>query len=170
MSGIARHARNISKDLLSIVKNDALLTSSASFRKQYRLKNINHIKNNHIKNLKRPIPIQIFITSLFQAGDESYHEPNSPDYVIFPTSTEQISEIHKYCFKNEIGIIPYGQGSGFEGGVINTNVDGRPTVTLDMMKNMTQVLGVHGAPDRYAKVQAGVQRELQFCHKNRLLL
>jgi len=80
--------------------------------------------------------------------------------VIFPTSTEQISEIHKYCFKNEIGIIPYGQGSGFEGGVINTNVDGRPTVTLDMMKNMTQVLGVHGAPDRYAKVQAGVQREL----------
>ena len=80
--------------------------------------------------------------------------------MVFPTSTEQISEIHKYCFKNEISIIPFGQGSGFEGGVVNSNFDDRPTVTIDLMKNMTQVLEIHGAPDRYAKVQAGVQREI----------
>ena len=40
-----------------------------------------------------------------------------PDVVVFPENTEQISKLLKFCNKNKIPVIPYGVGSGFEGGI-----------------------------------------------------
>ena len=96
--------------------------------------------------------------------DESYHPAKNPDIIAFPKNSNEVSAIHKYCYENEINIIPFGQGSGFEGGVIpqdksNENEIGRPNLCLDMMKHMNNIVNVFPSPDRYAQVQAGVTRE-----------
>ena len=97
--------------------------------------------------------------------DESYQAASLPDIVASPKSVQDISNIHKYCFENEINIIPYGQGSGLEGGVIpyrtvnQNNSNDRIFLTLDLMKHMQKVISIHPSPDRYCQVQAGCQRE-----------
>lgn len=40
-----------------------------------------------------------------------------PDAVVYPENVEQISKIVAYCNQNKIPVIPWGAGSGFEGGV-----------------------------------------------------
>lgn len=49
--------------------------------------------------------------------DESHHSILAPDMVVWPTCTEQVSKIAAACYKNEIPMIPFGSGTGFEGGV-----------------------------------------------------
>ena len=41
----------------------------------------------------------------------------SPDAVLFPATTNEVSKIAKYCHSNRIPMIPFGLGSGFEGGI-----------------------------------------------------
>ena len=98
------------------------------------------------------------ITSHY-SKDESYHNPKNPDIITFPKSTSDVSEIHKYCHQHDINIIPFGQGSGFEGGVVPQNANQNLNLTIDMMKHMNKVLKVFPSPDKYAKVEAGVTRE-----------
>ncbi len=40
-----------------------------------------------------------------------------PDLVVYPENVEQISKILKLCNTNKIPVIPFGAGSGFEGGI-----------------------------------------------------
>jgi FAD/FMN-containing dehydrogenase len=40
-----------------------------------------------------------------------------PDAVVFPENVFQISTLLKFCNEHKIPIIPYGVGSGFEGGI-----------------------------------------------------
>jgi D-lactate dehydrogenase (cytochrome) len=40
-----------------------------------------------------------------------------PDAVVFPENVFQISTLLKFCNESKIPIIPYGFGSGFEGGI-----------------------------------------------------
>ena len=40
-----------------------------------------------------------------------------PDVVVFPENISQISNLLKFCNENKIPIIPFGVGSGFEGGI-----------------------------------------------------
>lgn len=40
-----------------------------------------------------------------------------PDLVVYPENVEQISKILKICNANKIPVIPFGAGSGFEGGI-----------------------------------------------------
>lgn len=40
-----------------------------------------------------------------------------PDAVVYPENVEQISKLVVLCNKNKIPVIPYGAGSGFEGGI-----------------------------------------------------
>ena len=55
--------------------------------------------------------------------DESLHQCLPPDVVVWPTCREEVSEVAKICFKNDIPMIPFGAGSGFEGGVGAVKVD-----------------------------------------------
>jgi FAD/FMN-containing dehydrogenase len=40
-----------------------------------------------------------------------------PDAVVYPETAEQISKLLQLCNTNRIPVIPFGAGSGFEGGV-----------------------------------------------------
>ena len=49
--------------------------------------------------------------------DESYHGIFPPEVVVFPTKVEQVSEIARLCNRECIPVIPFGTGTGLEGGV-----------------------------------------------------
>eukprot|EP00092_Neocalanus_flemingeri_P022788 GFUD01024708.1.p1 GENE.GFUD01024708.1~~GFUD01024708.1.p1 ORF type:complete len:535 (+),score=145.77 GFUD01024708.1:24-1607(+) len=87
--------------------------------------------------------------------DEGPHPGKSPDIVVFPSSTEEVSEICKICTKHNIPIIPYGTGTGLEGGI--SAVDGG--VCVNVSKNMNKILQIH-QEDFSAVVQPGISREM----------
>ena len=49
--------------------------------------------------------------------DESYHPCIPPAAVVFPTSTEEVSRVARLCDTEHIPVIPFGTGTGLEGGV-----------------------------------------------------
>ena len=54
--------------------------------------------------------------------DESYHESLMPSAVLFPQNVEQVSEIAQLCYSKNINMVPFGTGTGLEGGVSATEV------------------------------------------------
>lgn len=40
-----------------------------------------------------------------------------PDVVVFPRCVEEVSGLAKVCYKHHLPIIPFGTGTGLEGGV-----------------------------------------------------
>lgn len=54
--------------------------------------------------------------------DECHHEPSMPDLVVIPKNVEEVSGIVKICNENKIPIIPFGTGTGIEGGVVPIKV------------------------------------------------
>jgi D-lactate dehydrogenase (cytochrome) len=85
--------------------------------------------------------------------DESWHHPHRPDAVVFPNTTEEVSEIVKICAKYKMPIVAYGTGTCLEGNVIPHHGG----AVVDMM-NMDQVLRV-SAEDLDCTVQARVTRK-----------
>ena len=49
--------------------------------------------------------------------DESHHTILPPEVVVWPTCTQQVSGIAAACYKNKIPMIPFGSGTGLEGGI-----------------------------------------------------
>lgn len=45
------------------------------------------------------------------------HRTKPPDVVLWPTETDHVSKILKVCYSNDIPIVPFGTGTGLEGGV-----------------------------------------------------
>ncbi|CAF0842240.1 unnamed protein product [Rotaria sordida] len=84
--------------------------------------------------------------------DESYHPGHKPDVVVFAQSTDHVSKIVKYCASKRVPVIPFGSGTGVEGGV--TAPQGG--VCLDLSR-MDKVLSIN-AEDFDCTVQAGVTR------------
>ena len=41
-----------------------------------------------------------------------------PDVVIFPQCTEHVSACARLCYDNNVPVVPFGMGTGLEGGVI----------------------------------------------------
>ncbi|MEX0304547.1 MAG: FAD-binding oxidoreductase, partial [Leisingera sp.] len=76
----------------------------------------------------------------------------APDAVVFPTSTEEVSEIIKVCAEFGVPVIPFGTGTSLEGHV-NAPAGG---ICIDMMR-MDKILAVH-AEDLDVVVQPGVTR------------
>ncbi|CAG5128664.1 unnamed protein product [Candidula unifasciata] len=85
--------------------------------------------------------------------DESYHTSAMPDVVVFPDSVEYVSKVVAFCNTNRIPVVPYGTGTGLEGGV--NAVQGGVSIN---MKNMDKVVEVNGL-DFDVTVQPGITRE-----------
>ncbi|KAI0238135.1 putative D-lactate dehydrogenase, mitochondrial [Lamellibrachia satsuma] len=77
------------------------------------------VKANVINKLQSIVSEANLSTSLAvreQHGkDESYHMMIPPDVVIFPHSTQEVSECAKVCHDNDLPIIPFGTSTGLEG-------------------------------------------------------
>lgn len=77
----------------------------------------------------------------------------SPDAVVFPASTAEVSEIVTICATHKVPVIPFGTGTSLEGHV-NAPAGG---VCVDLMQ-MNKVIAVN-AGDLDCVVQPGVTRE-----------
>jgi D-lactate dehydrogenase (cytochrome) len=85
--------------------------------------------------------------------DESYFPYAPPDAVVFPESTQEVSEIVKLCRRHGTPMIPFGVGTSLEGHVLAIHGG----VCIDLSR-MNRVLAVHEA-DLDAVVQAGTTRK-----------
>ena len=77
-----------------------------------------------------------------------------PDFVVFPSSTEEVAELCRRCSAGHIPITPHGTGTGLEGGT--TALAGG--VCIDVTRNMEDIIQVH-TEDFCAEIQPGVTRE-----------
>lgn len=82
----------------------------------------------------------------------SYHACTPPDWVVFPRSTEEVSELVKLCGRFGVPLVPFGAGTSVEGHILAV----RGGVCVDM-RRMNRILEIREA-DLCATVQAGVTR------------
>jgi D-lactate dehydrogenase (cytochrome) len=81
---------------------------------------------------------------------ESYHPPAPPDLVVYPRTTEEVSEVVRLCAARNVAIVPFGAGTSLEGHVLA--VEGGVTIDLSQMNSVLRV----STDDLDATVQAGV--------------
>jgi D-lactate dehydrogenase (cytochrome) len=93
---------------------------------------------------------------LAHAVDESYHSWSEgvklPDGVVYPESTEEVSQIVKICSENNVPMIAFGTGTSLEGHIIAL----RKGIVIDMSR-MSSILEVN-SEDMDCLVEAGVTR------------
>ena len=77
-------------------------------------------------------------------------EKNSPDVVVFPTSTDQVARIVQACNEADIPFLPRGAGTSLAGGCLP--VGGGVMIVLTKMKEILEI----NLRDHYAVVQPGV--------------
>ncbi|XP_035251745.1 probable D-lactate dehydrogenase, mitochondrial isoform X1 [Anguilla anguilla] len=85
--------------------------------------------------------------------DESVHSCQPPDVVVWPRSVEEVSALAKICHHHRLPIIPFGTGTGLEGGVGAT----KGGVCFSLRK-MDSVLDLH-QEDFDVTVEPGVTRK-----------
>ncbi|MFM9067486.1 MAG: FAD-linked oxidase C-terminal domain-containing protein, partial [Planctomycetota bacterium] len=73
-----------------------------------------------------------------------------PDIVVFPRTTEQVSQVVKACVQADVPFLPRGAGTSLAGGCLP--VGGGVMIVLTRMKAIEEI----NLRDRYAVVQAGV--------------
>src|SRR5438093_2051248 len=77
-------------------------------------------------------------------------EKNTPDVVVFPTSTEQVVGVVKACNEAGVPFLPRGAGTSLAGGCLP--VGGGVMIVLTRMKRILEI----NLRDRYAIVEPGV--------------
>jgi glycolate oxidase len=77
-------------------------------------------------------------------------EKNTPEVVVFPTSTEEVVRIVRVCNELDVPFIPRGAGTSLAGGCLP--VGGGVVISLMRMKKILEV----NYRDRYAVVEPGV--------------
>jgi len=85
----------------------------------------------------------------------SHHalDDQRPQLIVFPSSTEQVSQILKITHKYRIPIIPFSGGTSLEGHYISTT--GTPSISIDCARNMCNIVELH-KQDLDIVVQPGV--------------
>ncbi|MCL4137930.1 UNVERIFIED_CONTAM: hypothetical protein GTU68_045618 [Idotea baltica] len=84
---------------------------------------------------------------------ETHFAPVPPDAVVYPRSTQEVSEIVKICAEHRCPIIGYGAGTSLEGHTLAI----RGGIAMDF-REMSQVLEVN-AEDMTVRVGPGITRE-----------
>ncbi len=87
------------------------------------------------------------------AGDESWHDPQRPDAVCFVNDAQEVSQVLTICNKYRVPVIPFGTGTGLEGGTVACN--GGICVNTSNMNSIIEV----NAKDMDCVVQPGVTRK-----------
>lgn len=87
------------------------------------------------------------------SGDESWHEKRPPDAVCFVTSADEVCQIVKICSRHRIPLIPFGAGTGLEGGTVAQQ--GGICVDVSHMNSIIKV----NVEDMDCIVQPGVTRK-----------
>ncbi|XP_069822562.1 probable D-lactate dehydrogenase, mitochondrial isoform X2 [Dendropsophus ebraccatus] len=85
--------------------------------------------------------------------DESMHSCQPPDVVMWPQNVEQVSKVAELCYTHNVPMIPFGTGTGLEGGVSAM----RGGVCLNLTR-MDRILNLN-TDDFYVTVEPGVTRK-----------
>ncbi|XP_063804776.1 probable D-lactate dehydrogenase, mitochondrial, partial [Pseudophryne corroboree] len=85
--------------------------------------------------------------------DESMHSCPPPDVVVWPREVEHVSKMAALCYTHNVPIIPFGTGTGLEGGVSAL----RGGVCFNMTR-MDRILNLRNE-DFYVTVEPGVTRK-----------
>jgi D-lactate dehydrogenase (cytochrome) len=86
-------------------------------------------------------------------SDESYHQGQAPDAVVYAKSTAEVVVVVRLCAQRRVPIVAYGAGTSLEGQV--AAVCGGVCINLSQMDKL---LALHEA-DMDAVVEAGISRE-----------
>ncbi|XP_010965495.1 probable D-lactate dehydrogenase, mitochondrial isoform X1 [Camelus ferus] len=90
--------------------------------------------------------------------DESMHRCQPPDAVVWPQNVEQVSQLAALCYGHGVPIIPFGTGTGVEGGVCA--VQGGVCINLTHMDRILEL-----NPDDFSVVvEPGVTRKALNAH------
>ncbi len=84
--------------------------------------------------------------------DESAFPPVKPSAVVTVQSTEEVSEVLKYCNKHDIPVVAFGAGTSLEGHVLP--IFGGISLDLSTMDKILEI----SPDDLTVRVQAGVKR------------
>ncbi|XP_062032122.1 probable D-lactate dehydrogenase, mitochondrial [Lepus europaeus] len=90
--------------------------------------------------------------------DESMHRCQPPDAVVWPQSADQVSQLAALCYGQGVPIIPFGTGTGLEGGVCATQ--GGVCINLMHMDRITEL----NPEDFSVVVEPGVTRKALNTH------
>ncbi|XP_006878668.1 PREDICTED: probable D-lactate dehydrogenase, mitochondrial [Elephantulus edwardii] len=85
--------------------------------------------------------------------DESVHRCQPPDAVVWPQNVDQVSRLTVLCYSQGVPIIPFGTGSGLEGGVCA--VQGGVCINLTHMDRIVEL----NPEDFSVVVEPGVTRK-----------
>ena len=85
--------------------------------------------------------------------DESHHRGLHPDLVVFPHTKHQVAAVCQICQDHHLPVIPYGTGTGLEGGIAGV----RGGVTVNLSRNMNKIIEIN-TEDFTAVVEPGVTR------------
>ena len=86
------------------------------------------------------------------SGDESWHPKQHPIAVIYPTSTQDVSDIASACHQYNIPMSIFGAGTSVEG----QSIPAPDSLCIDMSR-MNSLLNLH-PDDQDCQVQAGLRR------------
>ena len=111
-------------------------------------------RNDIVKQLKRLVPDATLITDL--EGRRTFESDALTAYrclplaVVLPTSTEEVSQILRFCHENHIKVVPRGAGTSLSGGALPLE----DAIVLCLTR-MTKVLAID-ITNRMARVEAGL--------------
>ncbi|MEX2648041.1 MAG: FAD-linked oxidase C-terminal domain-containing protein [Alphaproteobacteria bacterium] len=89
---------------------------------------------------------------------ESYHPTRPPDAVVFPKTTEEVARIVRVCADRRLPVVPFGTGTGLEGGTVALHGG----ISIDVT-GLDRILALR-AEDMNATVEAGVTRKRLNAH------